>query len=97
MLTLSPAAAEAVRKITDDDRLPDSAGLRVSSGAGPDGAPALQLTVVEQPAASDAVVDHDDAVVFVEAELTAALDDKLLDAEIGEEHVNFSLRPAQPS
>lgn len=92
MLTLSDTTVEVVRELTSDERLPQTAGLRLSANKEQPGA--VNLAVVEVPSPSDHVIDEHGAHVFVDAELAPALEHKLLDADVHQERVSFSLADA---
>jgi Fe-S cluster assembly iron-binding protein IscA len=97
MLALTPSATKAISGILTQHGLPDSAGLRIvqteTSLDGPEAAreTGLQVLVVEGPAETDQVVDESGARVFVEEAVAPLLDDKLLDANIAEKGVSFSI------
>jgi Fe-S cluster assembly iron-binding protein IscA len=52
---------------------------------------ALELSLADGPKESEQVVQDQGANVFLEPELASYLDDKLLDAEVAENQVNFTL------
>ena len=93
MLALTPTAAQAVETIVSGANLPDSAGLRISTApmaensAGPQ--PQLRLDVVPEPAPEDASIEG--APLYVEPDTADYLQDKVLDAEIEESQVHFTL------
>ena len=96
VLELTPAAADVVRAIVSQTEMPDSAGMRITSedgGTGANGsAPTrdIRLSVVEAPQADDEEVDG--APVFIEPGVTAEmLEDKVLDASVDDEVVEFRL------
>jgi iron-sulfur cluster assembly protein len=92
MLTLTPTAEEAVRRIVasapvDDD----TGGLRISPGEPtPDGVP-LELTIVDVPGEGDQDAGAPDAHVYVDPAAVEVLDDKLLDAQLEGDQVGFAL------
>jgi len=98
MLVLTPAANEAVQAIVTKMGPGENAGLRISSaethedGSAPSGD--LQLAVVSEPEPEDATVEG--APIYVEPSTAEFLEDKVLDAEVAEEQVRFSLYE-QPS
>lgn len=100
MLTLTPAASEAVETIVTQMGPTENAGLRISAAgsATDDAAPSgeLQLSVVPEPEPEDAVVEG--APIYVEPETAEFLEDKVLDAEVDEEQVRFSIyeQPSEP-
>ena len=94
MLAVTKEAASAIDGILASSELPKEAGMRITTetAATEEGAPQteLRLAVVEQPETSDQVLE--DAQVFLEPEAAQLLDDKVLDAEVAGEQVQFSLR-----
>lgn len=91
MLTLTPKAAEVVRTLVDQSSTPDSGGLRIAAEDSPQGV-ALELTLVDEPEALDETIEQSGATVYLDPEAAELLDDKLLDAQVGEDHVTFVLR-----
>jgi iron-sulfur cluster assembly protein len=96
MLELTPTAAEVVTAIVSQQELPEPAGMRITSeeGAptsdGSDPSRDIRLSVVEGPQGDDKEVDG--APVYVESGTTAELlDDKLLDARVEGEEVQFRI------
>lgn len=93
MLALTPAATEAVETIVSQLGATDSAGLRISpaaqqeNGAEPSGE--LELAVVAEPEPDDATVEG--APIYVEPSTAEFLRDKVLDAEMADDQVRFSL------
>lgn len=89
MLTLTPDAAEAVRAIAAaSPEVPDDSGLRIRRREADAG---LELKMVEDPEVDDQVVEEEGARVFVDAELAPDLDDKVLDAAVVGDRVQFTL------
>jgi iron-sulfur cluster assembly protein len=93
MLTLTPDAAQAVETIVSQPDLPDDAGLRITtearvtdSGATSD----LRLQMVNGPEPDDEVVEG--SQVYVEAGTAELLGDKILDADVVEDQVQFKIR-----
>jgi iron-sulfur cluster assembly protein len=96
VLELTPTASEVVTAIVTQQDLPESAGMRITSE---EGAPAadgsapsrdIRLSVVEAPQDDDQEVEG--APVYVESGETAELlDDKVLDANVEGEEVQFRL------
>ena len=94
MLALTSNATDAIERILTAPGVPTGAGLRIAPGPARDGAaPAseLQLSVAEQPADGDDVIEEQGARVFLEDTVTGYLDDKQLDAEVVDDRVSFSL------
>jgi iron-sulfur cluster assembly protein len=99
MLALTENATQAVEAIVAGQQLPDGGGLRVSSVASPSDNstnpdPDLRLTVVDAPQPGDELVDG--APVYVEPGTAELVSDKVLDARISEEQVQFTLREQEP-
>ena len=102
MLALTPTAAEAIQTIVNQSDAPEGAVLRITSeeAGGDEGAEVrdLQLAVVESPEEEDLQVQG--LPVSVEPDTIDFLDDKVLDAEVDEGNVKFSLYlqpPGDPS
>jgi Fe-S cluster assembly iron-binding protein IscA len=91
LLALTDEAVEAVRNIvSSSDELSETGGLRlVAERAGAQ--TGLQLSVVALPAEDDEVIEEQGARVFLEPEAAAVLDDKVLDARIEQNQVEFTI------
>lgn len=88
MLTLTENAASAVKTISS--QIPaEGSGLRIRD-TGPE--TGFELALAPQPEPEDAVVETAGARVFVDPAASAALDDRVLDAEVGDDgSVTFAL------
>jgi iron-sulfur cluster assembly protein len=92
VLTLTPTAAEVVRTLVDQSADPDSGGLRIAATeSGVEGV-SLELSLVGEPEATDAMVEQEGATVYLDPGAAELLDDKLLDAQVADDHVTFVLR-----
>ena len=91
MLMLTPTAVEALDAIVESAPLSEAAGVRISRQLSSDGQPALALSLVEEPDAGDQVVETEGehVPVYVEEDAVPALDDKILDAQLGQGQVAF--------
>jgi Fe-S cluster assembly iron-binding protein IscA len=91
LLALTDEAVEAVRNIvSSSDELPETGGLRLATErAGTQ--TTLQLSVVALPAEDDEVIEEHGARVFLEPEAAVVLDDKVLDARIEQNQVEFTI------
>jgi iron-sulfur cluster assembly protein len=91
LLALTDDAVEAVRNIvSSSDELPETGGLRlVAERAGTQAN--LQLSVVALPAEDDEVIEEQGVRVFLEPEAAALLDDKMLDASMEQDQVEFTI------
>jgi Fe-S cluster assembly iron-binding protein IscA len=88
MLTLTENAATAVKTISA--QIPAaSSGLRIRDTGPQTG---FELALAPAPEPSDTVVESSGARVFVDETASVALDDRVLDAEVGEDgSVRFAL------
>jgi Fe-S cluster assembly iron-binding protein IscA len=91
LLALTDDAVEAVRNIvSSSDELPETGGLRlVAERSGTQAN--LQLSVVALPAEDDEVIEEHGVRVFLEPEAAALLDDKVLDASMEQNQVEFTI------
>jgi iron-sulfur cluster assembly protein len=95
MLTLTPSAEEAVRRIVagapiDDD----TGGLRIAPGEPTEEGIPLEMTIVDVPEQGDEDAGASDAHVYLDPRAAEALDDKLLDAQLEDGSVGFALLDA---
>lgn len=95
MLTLTPTATDAVRQIVAQGPVDeDTGGLRIAAGEPtPEGVP-LELSLVNGPEAEDQEIPAADAHVYLEPRVAEVLDDKVLDAQLQQDGVGFSIRDA---
>jgi Fe-S cluster assembly iron-binding protein IscA len=95
MLTLTPNAEQAVRRLVASSPISeDVGGLRIAPGSPtPDGVP-LELTIVGSPEPEDQDAGAPDAHVYLEPTAAEALDDKVLDAEVEGDNIGFTLLDA---
>jgi iron-sulfur cluster assembly protein len=94
VLAITEDAAAAIKGIVGAPDLPEGAGLRITQelraeAEGEAPRTDLRLSVVAAPEEGDEVLA--DERVFVAAEASEFLDDKLLDADIVDDEVRFSL------
>lgn len=89
MLTITENAADVVNKIVEQTATEDEAGVRISKGA--DESLALS-TAVSQP--GDQVIEEKGARVFLDEGAAVVLNDKILDATVGDDgSVQFAVGP----
>lgn len=94
MLTLTPIANAALEAILESPEAPDGASVRLARGAGSDGQPSIGLMIVQDVDTADEHIENPTGVdVYVAPDAAEELDDQVLDAEIAEDHVAFSLHP----
>jgi Fe-S cluster assembly iron-binding protein IscA len=91
MLTLTPAAAEVVRRILADAAPEDTAGLRIAPGEPTPEGVAFEMTLVNAPEEDDETVEEEGATIFLEPAAAEMLDDKILDAEVADDQVRFAV------
>lgn len=91
MLAITEEAVSAINTILDSSALPDGSGVRIATVPAREnaGGPELQLhlSLAREPEEGDEVLGEE--AVFLEPAAAAALDNKVLDAEIVEEQVRF--------
>ena len=92
MLTLTPTAAEVVRTLVEQSPTPGSGGLRIAAGHETGEGIPLELSLVDEPDPTDERIEQQGATVYLDAGAAVLLDDKLLDAQVAEDHVTFMLR-----
>jgi iron-sulfur cluster assembly protein len=86
LLILTEAAAVAVKSVTSTPQASEGSGLRIASSVPqPRDPSALQLSPEQSPEPGDQVIEAAGALVFVEPQAAAYLDDKVLDAQVDEE------------
>jgi iron-sulfur cluster assembly protein len=94
VLAITPNAAEAINGIVAASELPEGAGLRITSETeeieSGEARTDLRISLAEQPDEGDQVPEG--TQVFIEQETASLLDDKLLDADISGDEIQFSLR-----
>jgi iron-sulfur cluster assembly protein len=94
VLTLTDGAVAAIREITDQDNVPDGAGVRIAADPA---AGALTLGLVPEPVSGDQVVDVSGARVFLDTQAAPILEDKALDAAVDSEgQIQFTVAEQHP-
>lgn len=94
MLTLTENASHVVKAIIAQTPETDGGGLRIN--AEESGSSELGVAVAPAPEPTDAVVEQDGARVFLDENATAALADKVLDAEVDKDSsVRFDIGQQQ--
>ncbi|MFC0680671.1 hypothetical protein ACFFGH_22805 [Lysobacter korlensis] len=92
MLTLTETASTVVKTIVTQNTGTDTGGLRIH-GTDSDAA-TFEVALAGGPEPADAVVERDGARVFLEPVAAAALDDRELDAQVGEDgSIQFAINP----
>jgi iron-sulfur cluster assembly protein len=92
MLTLTETATTVVKQIVSGTPDATDGGLRIDSGTQEDRN--FAISVVPGPQPGDALVESDGARIFLESRASTVLDDKVLDAQLGENGaVTFALIP----
>jgi Fe-S cluster assembly iron-binding protein IscA len=90
LLALTDNAVQAVKHIVASSEGSETGGLRMVAER--EGTQAnFALSVVPLPAEDDAVVEEQDARVFLEPEAASLLDDKVLDAVVEQNRVSFTI------
>ena len=92
VLTLTSKAAEAVKTIADEaPELPYDSGLRIEAEPTGEGEMGFELTMVPSPEEGDQVIEEAGASVFVESQTALYLEDKILDATVVGNRIQFRL------
>jgi iron-sulfur cluster assembly protein len=92
MLTLTSNAAEAVKTMAEaTPELPSDSGLRIHAEPTGQGKVGFELNLAENPDEGDQVIEAAGARVFVAPEAAVYLEDKILDATVAGDRVQFSL------
>jgi Fe-S cluster assembly iron-binding protein IscA len=91
LLALTDSAVQAVKDIiSSSDEISKTSGLRmVAERAGTQAN--FQLSVVELPAEDDEVIEAEGARLFLAPEAASLLDDKVLDADVAQDRVAFTI------
>ena len=92
VLTMTPAAAAAIRDIVETNELDDQAGLRITARLDGDEVE-IELDLVEGPAEGDEVVEDAGARIFLDPESAGLLTEVEMDVEEHEDHVHFEFSP----
>jgi Fe-S cluster assembly iron-binding protein IscA len=92
MLTLTDTASTVVKEIVDRSGAPAGAGLRIDTEG--DSATQFAVEIAPEPQERDAIVEQAGARVYLAEHAAQALDDKTLDAHLGEDgRVAFDVLP----
>lgn len=95
MLALTDNAVQAVKQIVSaSDPEAETSGMRVSAAPGEQSN--FQLSIAKLPGEDDEVVEEGGARVFLDQAAASALGDKVLDADVVENRVAFTIM-SQPS
>jgi iron-sulfur cluster assembly protein len=89
VLSISPAASEAIKGLVAVSDLPEGAGVRISNR--PEQVGTFNLSLAPEALESDEVVEEHGATVFLEDDAAQLLDDKTLDAQTQGEQVAFTI------
>jgi Fe-S cluster assembly iron-binding protein IscA len=91
VLTLTPMATAAVRKLVAATEIDADGGLRIAPGEPASDGPELSLRIVDAPEDTDRTLETDGVHVFLEPTVADWLNDKLLDATVDSGTVRFAL------
>ena len=93
MLTLTPTAADTVRQLLASARASREphAGVRITTARRGRADTAVELTLADEPGATDKTIDEAGATVFVAETAAEFLDDKVLDASVEAKGVRFTV------
>jgi Fe-S cluster assembly iron-binding protein IscA len=88
MLALTEGAAEVIKQLT---AAPAAEGVRISAASSNGPHAALQIELATGPQEEDAVLEAGGAQLFLEPHALALLDDKVLDAGVEGDEVQFAV------
>ena len=93
MLTLTPTAADTVRQLLASARASAEphAGIRISTARRGRAHTSVEVTLADEPEATDQTIDEAGATVFVDETAAEFLDDKVLDASVEAKGVHFTI------
>ena len=92
MLTLTSRAASAVTSVLSSSDIPAGSTLRLEHGVGPNGESGIGMAVVSEPQPGDQRVPDLDDELCVAPDVAAELDNHVLDAEVQDDGLAFSIR-----
>jgi Fe-S cluster assembly iron-binding protein IscA len=92
MLTLTARAATAVSSVLSSPDVPAGSTLRLQHGIDSDGEATIGIAVVSEPQPDDEPVPEVDGELYLAPEVAAVLDDHILDAEVQDESLAFTIR-----
>ncbi len=94
MLTLTPTAAAVVTNLLENADLPETARVRIQRGGDEGEEQAIGIAIVDHPGDDDEPVPAGpDNEVFLAPDIARLLDDQVLDADIEDGNVAFTLGP----
>jgi iron-sulfur cluster assembly protein len=97
MLTMTKSAAEAIREIVTASGVPDDGGVRIELEPVNKDTARLAMSVTDAAEPGDARLEQEGANVFVEESTALMLSEKLLDATVREDGVEFSVIDSGPA
>ena len=90
VLTITSEAAQAINAIVESSPIPEG-GMKISAKPVSETESRLELSIVEGPTATDNVIEEAGSRVFVEDAVSDYLSDKVLDAQVDEGQVRFTI------
>jgi Fe-S cluster assembly iron-binding protein IscA len=91
MLTLTMGASEAIQTLIDSVGGPEGAGLRIWAEPVGEQRSSLEIALTPGPQEADEVVDAADVPVYLEPQAAVYLHDKVLDASVEGDTIQFSI------
>ncbi len=91
MLEVTPEASEAIKILVSRSDLAQEGGVRIAARQVDDASATLDLSVVEGPSETDEVLGEPGGRLFIEEGAARFLDDKILDADLGQGRVSFKI------
>lgn len=93
MLQLSDTAADALQEVRNEQEVPDTFGVRVSTQPGPDGQPGLAIGFTEGPAEGDEVTEHSGLELYVSEDIAEPLAQSVLDIQDTDQGAQLVVKP----
>lgn len=90
VLTITSEAAQVIHAIVASSPIPEG-GVKISAKPVNDSESRLELSIVEGPTETDNVIEEEGTRVFLEDNVSDYLDDKVLDAQVEEGQVRFTI------
>ena len=93
MLQITETAEGAIRRIRQENDLPETIALRIAPAPAPDGSLGVGFTFTENPEQGDqAISERDDFRVYLSPELAGPFDDAELNATVEDDRIELELR-----
>lgn len=95
MLTITSEAAQVIQSIVASSPIPEG-GVKISAKPVSEAESRLELSIVEGPTETDSVIEEEGTRIFLEDAVSDYLSDKVLDAQMEEGQVRFTIQDQGP-